>query len=209
MNPPSPTITSKPTNSEALDLLRADLAHRRYTAKQKSSQLRIRFAEEEARLEALIQQHDSKDDSSAYTLADHALADRITGTRNLIDSARRNYIAACDDFAAGVDLTVVGFASQRLIEVERRLVAVEVGLQGIERVTTVRDMGDVEGSGERSTVRGGLGGGEETDNDGDVDVGAGDGVELDRSREKRKSYTLDDARRNPEGLPLIGFYRVR
>lgn len=103
----------------------------------------------------------------------------------------------------------MGFASQRLIEVERRLVAVEVGLQGIERVTTVRDMGDVEGSGERSTVRGGLGGGEETDNDGDVDVGAGDGVELDRSREKRKSYTLDDARRNPEGLPLIGFYRVR
>ncbi|KAF1361491.1 hypothetical protein EJ07DRAFT_154267 [Lizonia empirigonia] len=135
MSGPSSKFVSQDNSSSATiqatdEAMYNEIIARRNYAYQMSSRLKVRLGIEEARLAVLVIEHESKGNNP-----DSPLAQRIAGTEKMIASVKRNYKGACDCFAAGYDLEILELAKARVVEAERRLLAVEVGLLGIERET--------------------------------------------------------------------------
>lgn len=126
----SQDYSSSATIQASDEALYNEILARRNYAYQMSSRLKVRLEIEEARLAVLILEDESKGKKP-----DSPLSQRIAGTEKVIASAKRNYKRACDCFAAGYDLEILELAKARVVEAERRLLAVEVGLLGIERET--------------------------------------------------------------------------
>ena len=126
-DPPEPTVRSDIANEETLNVTRTWIQARGLAVREMSSRLKVWIEEEEAKLESLAKGSETENCPSRS-----AIARRVAETRGLLESVKKNYQAACDRFAAVQELALLGFAVENLLAVERRLRAVEVGLQGLD-----------------------------------------------------------------------------
>ncbi|KAJ8107914.1 hypothetical protein OPT61_g8538 [Boeremia exigua] len=111
-------------NGEANDLLRQQIKDRREAYIQKASGLRARIEAEKADLKILGEGYEADPNPNP------ALHKRVMSTSNLLSSIIKNYNLAMDTHTNSVDLTDIPLSQSRVVEVERRLRAVEVALQG-------------------------------------------------------------------------------
>lgn len=149
MADPSSKLSSQetPSSEDPAETVRKEIKARRKRLAEKYHLLKTRVEVEEAKLDELFKEYDT-----TRSPPDGALARRIVGTRGLINSVKRNLKDAIDSFNAGYDLETLGMTLASITEVERRFLAAEVGLTGIERETQDRKPGLEEGPGEIMVV---------------------------------------------------------
>lgn len=129
----SPDPPSTPSNEDGGDPLRDLIEARRLIAHTKHAQLKLRIAAEDAALDEL---------TAEYRITPSlALESRMISTRDVLDSIKRNFNLAVDEFEAGYHVETLGMAMGIMEDVERRLMAVEVGLKGIGRERPRRGVG--------------------------------------------------------------------
>jgi hypothetical protein len=174
--PPDPLpnpIPSTTTIDESATSIRQQITARRRAIVQKSKDLLARFVEEKGNFESLLTEYNTKELSPS-----DALYKRIGGTRKLMESAKKNYKLAYDEYNS--EITDLALAKHMLREVERRLLVVEVALKGIVRETEEGKEGVREGF-----------------------VESGEVDEL-----KDRLFRMGDEEETWENLPPVGFYMV-
>lgn len=109
---------------EALDTPRQNVDERRAACEKKADMLRKRIETEKHKLRTLGEEY------KPGAAPDDALNKCIWGISRLMRAVVKNFNAAIEEHTASQDLTDMEMAKSKLLEVESRLRAVEVALQG-------------------------------------------------------------------------------